>query len=432
MKDSERYLRSTELLTRAEKVIPLGSQTFSKSKIQYPSGAAPMFLTRGDGGRVWDVDGQRYVDLVCGLLPVVLGYRDPDVDTAIRAQLENGIIFSLATELEVELAEKLVEIIPCAEMVRFGKNGSDATSAAVRLARAFTGRDHVIACGYHGWQDWYVGATVRNKGVPVAVRELTHKVAFNNLDAVHNLLRQHADNVAAIMLEPLGADEPAPGYLESLKELAHKHGTLLVFDEMITGFRVSLGGAQAHYRVTPDLATFGKAMANGMPLSTVLGRADVMREMEEIFFSSTFGGETLSLAAALAVIRKMQTQPVIETLWKTGAVLADGANRLIEDYRLSSSIQLKGIDPWKIINFVDTRGTRKEAIKTLFIKEMLRHGVLINATHNVCYAHDASDVHAVLAAWEKTLRTIAEEIGSGRLEQRLGVPVIMPVFSVRS
>lgn len=431
MSGSSRYQKSLELLARAEKVIPLGSQTFSKSKIQYPVGAAPLFVTRGSGGRVWDVDGHAYVDLVCALLPIVLGYGDTDTDAAIAAQLKNGIVFSLATELEVELAEKLVQIIPCAEAVRFGKNGSDATAAAIRLARAFTGRDHVIACGYHGWHDWYIGATVRNKGIPTAVGQLTHRVPFNNLDAVRDLLTQHPDNVAAVMLETVGAEEPANGYLESLKELAHRHGALLVFDETITGFRVSLGGAQAYYGVTPDLATFGKAMANGMPLSAVVGRADVMREMEEVFFSSTFGGETLSLAAALAVIKKMQEQPVIETLWRTGESLALRAREIIQRHGLGETIQLKGIAPWKIIVFADTRGTRKEAIKTLFIKEMLRHGVLINSTHNVCFAHNEQDMQRVLDAYEKTLAMVAQELESGALEQRLGVPVIMPVFSVR-
>jgi glutamate-1-semialdehyde 2,1-aminomutase/spore coat polysaccharide biosynthesis protein SpsF len=428
---STRYRKSAELLARAERVIPLGSQTFSKSKIQYPAGAAPMFLTKGAGGRVWDVDGNEYVDLVCALLPVVLGYRDPDVDAAIRAQLENGISFSLATELEIELAEKLAQIIPCAEMVRFGKNASDATSAAVRLARAFTGHDHVIACGYHGWQDWYIGATARNKGVPAVVAQLTHKVPFNDLGAVEAVFQAHPSDVAAIMLETVGADEPAPGYLQALKEIAHRNGALLVFDETITGFRIALGGAQAYYGVTPDLAAFGKAMGNGMPISAIVGRRDVMREMEEIFFSATFGGETLSMAAALAVIDKMQREAVIERLWKTGAGLAARIERRIAEAGLQDTIRLKGIPPWKIVQFVDGRGTRKEAIKTLFVKEMLRHGVLITGTHNICYAHDERDIEAVERAWQLALGTIAEELATGLLEKRLGVPVIMPVFAVR-
>jgi glutamate-1-semialdehyde 2,1-aminomutase len=432
MTKTSRYKKSLELLDRAEKVIPLGSQTFSKSRIQYPSGEAPLFLTRGQGGRVWDVDGNEYVDLVCALLPVVLGYCDREVDEAVTTQLKNGMVFSLATELEIELAETLVKNIPCAEMVRFGKNGSDATSAAVRLARAFTGRDHIISCGYHGWQDWCIGATVRNRGVPVPVRRLTHKVPFNDLNAVTHVFQQYSNNVAAIILETVGTDEPVYGYLEELKKIAHRNGALLVFDETITGFRVSIGGAQSYYGVTPDLATFGKAMANGMPISAVVGRGDVMREMEEIFYSATFGGETLSIAAALAVIRKMEREPVLETIWATGASLAAGANAAIERYALRDAITLKGIAPWKIISFSDVKGTRKEAIRTLFIKEMLRHGVLTNGTHNICYAHSEADIRHVIHAYDKTLGTVAAELETGMLENRLGVPVIMPVFSVRS
>jgi glutamate-1-semialdehyde 2,1-aminomutase/spore coat polysaccharide biosynthesis protein SpsF len=421
---------SERLLARAEKVIPLGSQTFSKSRIQYPA-SSPMMLTHGQGGRVWDVDGNCYVDMVCGLLPVVLGYQDPDVDTAIRNQLNAGISFSLATELETQLAERLVELIPCAEMVRFGKNGTDATSAAIRLARAFTGRDRVGVCGYHGWQDWYIGSTSRHKGVPQAVQDLTHVFAYNDLDSAKKLFTDHPGEMAALILEPMNAVDPKPGYLESLKELAHAHGALLIFDEVITGFRYALGGAQSMFGVTPDLASFGKSMGNGMPISAVLGRADILREMEEVFISGTFGGEALSLAASIATIDKMKREPVIERLWETGTVLADEVARLAAGYGLSDVFSLVGRAPWKILAVQDHKGTRKEAIKTLFAREMLRAGVLFLASHNVCYAHDADDVGRVLSAWDTALHKVADELATGRLEERLPCPAVMPVFKVR-
>ena len=421
---------STALLARAEKVIPLGSQTFSKSRIQYPA-ESPMLLTHGLGGKVWDVDGNCYVDMVCGLLPVVLGYQDPDVDAAIRAQLVNGISFSLATTLETELAERLVELIPCAEMVRFGKNGTDATSACIRLARAFTGRDHIVACGYHGWQDWYIGATTRSKGVPQAVRDLTHMLAYNDLDAAQALFKAHPGEIAAIIMEPMNAVDPKPGYLEALKDLAHANGALLVFDEVITGFRYALGGAQSLFGVTPDLASFGKSMGNGMPISAVLGRADIMREMEEVFISGTFGGEALSLAASIAVIDKMKREPVIERLWQAGTLLADEVARLTTLHGLSENISLVGRAPWKIISVTDHPFARKEAIKTLFAREMLRNGVLFLASHNVCYAHDDSDLGRVVAAWDHALATVARELATGELERRLPCPAVEPVFKVR-
>jgi glutamate-1-semialdehyde 2,1-aminomutase len=277
--------KSIEFLARAERTIPLGSQTFSKSRTQYPVGVSPHFIVRANGARVWDIDGNEYIDFVNSLCAVTLGYQDPDVTAAARAQLDNGVIYSLAHPLETEVAELICDMVPCAEMVRFGKNGSDATSGAIRLARAFTERDHVAVCGYHGWQDWYIGSTARNRGVPKAVRALTHSFAFNNLDSLRTVLRAHPDGFAAVIIEPMNVAEPDPGFLQGVKDLAHGHGALLIFDETITGFRFSNGGAQELFGVVPDIATFGKGLANGYPVSAVAGRRDVMKLMEEIFFS---------------------------------------------------------------------------------------------------------------------------------------------------
>jgi len=426
------YTRSQLMLDRAERVIPLGSQTFSKSKIQLPPGAAPLFLTHGDGGRVFDVDGNEYVDLISALLPNVLGYRDPDVDLAIRRQLTRGISFSLPTELETQLAERLVAHIPCAEMVRFGKNGTDATSAAVRLARARTSRDRIMVCGYHGWQDWYIGATSRNLGVPAAVSALSHAVPYSNLAAVEALLAKYPNEFAALILEPAGATEPAPGYLQGLKDLVHRHGTLLVFDEIITGFRWSLGGAQAYYGVAPDLACFGKAMGNGMPISAIVGRADIMRVMEDIFYSATFGGEALSLAAAIATIDKMEREKVTDRLWQFGGDLKRRASDKIAAAGLSAVIALAGAAPWAILTYKDHPHGSKEAIKTLFLREMIAAGVLVNASHNICFAHGDADIERVLAAYDHALAALREALDRGEISQRLGNQVIKPIFSVRA
>src|SRR5262245_37254985 len=379
----DRYAKSNALLALAERVLPLGSQTFSKSRIQYPERRAPLFLTHGRGGRVWDVDGNEYVDLVCGLLPVVLGYCDPDVDAAIRAQLDKGIVYSLASELEVELGELLKEIIPSAEMVRFGKNGSDATSACIRVARAVTGRDRAAAGGYHGWQDWYIGATTRNKGVPNAVGELTHRFGFLDIAALEKILDQHKGEFAAVILETVGAREPTTAELAAIRDLTHRHGALLIFDEIITGFRVHIGGAQARYGVTPDLSAFGKSMGNGMPIAAVVGRADLMKEMEEIFFSSTFGGEALSLAASIATIKKMRSQNVMDAIWTRGKSLADGLRALIVKHKLSNVIAVNGVPSWTLLGFSDgPNGSAKEAVKTLLMIELLRRGVLTAGSHN--------------------------------------------------
>jgi len=232
------FAKSQAFLARSQKVIPLGSQTFSKSRTQYPFGVSPFFITHAKGSRAWDLDGNEYIDFVSSLASITLGYQDPDVNQAVRQQLdESGVIFSLPHPLETEVAELICEMVPCAEMVRFGKNGSDATAGAIRVARAFTSRDRVAVCGYHGWQDWYIGSTARNRGVPQAVRDLTHAFKYNDLDSLDQLLRAHPGEFAAVILEPMNVLQPQPGFLEGVKALAHQHGALLIFDETITGFR---------------------------------------------------------------------------------------------------------------------------------------------------------------------------------------------------
>jgi glutamate-1-semialdehyde aminotransferase len=432
-----RYRRSVEMLERATKVIPLGSQTFSKSYIQFPHGHAPLFIKSGKGARCWDVDGNEYVDLVNGLLPVVLGYCDPDVDAAIVRQLREGTVFSMASELEIDLAERLVELIPCAEAVRYGKNGSDATSGAIRLARAYTRRDRVAIGGYHGWQDWYIGATSRNKGVPVAVAALSHRFAFGDAAALDAVLRAHPGEFAAVILEPVSSSEPKAEYLAEVKEIAHRHGALLIFDEIVTGFRIHLGGAQAHYGVTPDLSAFGKSMANGLAISAVVGRADIMLQMEEIFFSSTFGGEALALAASIAVIDKMKRQPVIDTLWRRGRQLREAVEAKIAANGLGGQIATSGADPWVLLSFKPHKNPKSGeqtpglVIKTMFQKEMLARGVMINASHNVSYALTDADIAHVLSAYDAVLKIIAAELDRGQVEQRLECPIVKPVFAVR-
>ena len=325
----KKFERSEEFLARAQRVIPLGSQTFSKSKTQYPHGVSPFFITRGAGSRVWDLDGNEYIDYVSSLASITLGYQDADVTEAVQAQLADGVIFSLPHPIETEVAELICDMVPCAQMVRFGKNGSDATAGAIRLSRAYTQRDHVAVCGYHGWQDWYIGTTARNRGVPEAVRALSHTFAFNDIASLEAVFDRHPGQVAAVILEPMNVALPAPGFLEAVRDLTHRHGALLVFDETITGFRFANGGAQELFGVTPDLATFGKGLANGYPVSAIAGRRDVMQLMEEIFFSFTFGGETLSLAAAKATLTKLLNEPVVQTISERGTRLASALQALL-------------------------------------------------------------------------------------------------------
>jgi glutamate-1-semialdehyde 2,1-aminomutase len=428
---SERYRKSEEFLERAERSIPLGSQTFSKSKVQYPWGVSPYFIARGAGSRVWDIDGNEYVDFVNSLLAITLGHGDPDVTEAVKAQLEDGTIFSLAHPLETEVAERIIDMAPCAEMVRFGKNGSDSTAGAIRLARAYTKRDRVAVCGYHGWQDWYIGSTTRHLGVPRTVRDLTHSFAYNDLASLEALFATHRDEFAAVILEPMNVVEPAPGFLEGLKELTHRHGALLVFDETITGFRFANGGAQEVFGVTPDLATYGKGLANGYPLSAIAGRAEIMRLMEEIFFSFTMGGETLSLAAAKATLDKLKREPVLKTIAARGQTVVEGAAAIVAEHRLGDFLSLGGRPCWSFVLIKDTPDYSAYEIRTLFLQEMLARGVLTLGSHNMSYAHTEADVARLLSAYREVMPILGDAVRNRALKQLLRCEPLQPLFKVR-
>jgi glutamate-1-semialdehyde 2,1-aminomutase/spore coat polysaccharide biosynthesis protein SpsF len=407
------YQRSQAQFAHAKEIIPLAAQTFSKSHLQYPQ-PSPLFLSHGDGALVWDIDGNEYVDLVSALLPNVLGYRDPDVDNAVRRQLNSGISFSLATELESNLAKILCRIIPCAEAVRFGKTGTDATTAAVRLARAFTGRDRVlVAGGYHGWQDWSVE---RNLGVPKAVRDLTIRVPFGDMDCISDRFM----GFAAVIVEP----ESNPAYLAYLRRLCDDTGTVLIFDEIITGFRFALGGAQELFGVTPDLATFGKAMANGMPLSAIVGRKDIMKKFappDNIFYSGTFFGETLSLAAGIATIKKLERDNVPRKLAATGRAIETGVNSLIKARGLKDAIRLDGDVAFKRIKF------RDDKIAALFRKEMISSGTLIVASHNVSAAHGPNEIKRILKSYDHALGVLRDAIDNDDIDKRLAGASVGPM-----
>ena len=428
---SERYRKSEQLLERALRTIPLGSQTFSKSRTQYPHGVSPFFLARGEGSRVWDVDGNEYIDFVNSLAAVTLGYNDPDVNAAVAAQLRDGVILSLPHPLEVEVAEQIVAMVPCAEMVRFGKNGSDATSGAIRVARAYTGRDRVAVCGYHGWQDWFIGTTARNLGVPAAVRDLSHPFAYNDAQSLRALLERHPGEFAAVILEPMNIVPPAPGFLETVQALAREHGAVLVFDETITGFRFANGGAQERFGVTPDLATFGKGLANGYPVSAVAGRADIMKLMEEVFFSFTFGGEMLSLAASLATLRKLTREPVIETLRRRGQRILDGVGELIARHRVGDIAEICGDPVWTFLKIKPATPYSDWELKTLVLQEVFARGILMIGTHNLSYAHSDADIDRLLAVYDEVFPLLRRAVDRRELPALLRCAPLEPLFKVR-
>jgi len=418
-------------LERAKKVIPGCAQTFSKGYTQYVQGVAPVFLQRGKGCHVWDVDGNEYIDYVQGLLPNILGYANDEVNAAAFAQLNEGHSFSLPHPIEVQLAERLTRLIPCAEMVRFGKNGSDATSGAVRASRAFTGRDRIACCGYHGWQDWYIGSTTRHAGVPQAVRELTHPFVYNDLASLEKLLSEHRGEFAAVIMEPLNFTEPAPGFLQGVRDLTKKYGALLIFDEICSGFHFGLGGAQKLLGVTPDLACFGKAMGNGFPISCVVGRADVMRVFEEIFYSFTFAGEVASMAAAMKVLDILETTGALGRIESNGRTLQDGVNAMAKEAGLAQRVRAIGRPQWSLMKFTDENGSESPLLKNLFQQEIVKRGVLLLATHNLSAAHDDPAIHKTLEVYAEVLKTLAWWAEDSDPARFLEGPMTQPVFRVR-
>jgi glutamate-1-semialdehyde 2,1-aminomutase len=428
---SRRYRQSESLLERAERVIPLGAQTFSKSRVQLPPGVSPLFASHADGARLFDVDGNAYLDFVNGLAAVLLGYREPAVDAAVRAQLDRGVTFSLSHELEIQVAEQIVGLVPSAEQVRFGKNGTDATSAAIRLARAVTGRDHVALCGYHGWQDWSIGVTTRDAGVPQAVASLSHSFPYGDADALELVLAARPGEFAAVIMEPVNVELPARGYLERVRALAHAHGALLIFDETVTGFRVHTGGAQALFGVLPDLTTLGKGLANGYPLSAVAGPRELMQSFEEVFFSGTFGGETLSLAAASATLDRIEQDGIPAYLAELGTRLQGGLGDLLADSVVGEVFAIGGHPSWTFLRIREAVGEAGAAVRTLLLQELFAEGLLCFGSHNLSAAHCAADIDRLLDVYAHLLPRVARAVRDGRLTDLLRVEPLQPVFRVR-
>lgn len=423
-------IEQSELLyQRALGLIPGVTQTLAKGPGQWVRGVAPKYVRRGVGGHVFDVDGNEFIDLNIAVGPVVLGYRNKAVDDAIRAQLEDGITFTLMHPLEVEVAELISDVVPGAESVRFSKTGCDVTSAAVRLARAFTGREKVLCCGYHGWHDWYISVTDRNKGIPGAVQDLTHTFSFNDIESVADGID---DDTACVILEPAVFESPAPGFLEELKKLCHARGALLIFDEMWTGFRLALGGAQERFGVTADLACFSKAVANGMPLSVLTGRRDVMRLLEkDVFFFTTFGGEALSLAAAKATINELRTHNVPAVLDMLGGHLRDGYNAIVAELGLAGLTRATGFGARSMIVFEAKEraaGQDPLVLKSIVQQEMVRRGVLWCGFNTMCFAHTDADVAHILDAYRESLGVLSVALAADCVSATLRGEPVEPVF----
>ncbi len=416
--------RSEELYERALQIIPGVTQTLAKGPTQYIRRVAPKYLTRGQGARVWDADGNEYLDFTMAVGPLSLGYCYPAVDEAIRQQLAHGITFSMMHPLEVEVAELIRSVVPSAEAVRFSKTGADVTSAAVRLARAYTGKEKVLCCGYHGWHDWYIAVTDRNRGVPKAMKDLTFTFAYNDPASVIDSID---DDTACIILEPVAFEEPKDDFLGVLREICDRTGIVLIFDEMWTGFRIALGGAQEYYGVRADLVCYSKAIANGMPLSVLAGKREIMALLErDVFFYTTFGGEALSLAAARATIQEMREKDVPGHLARQGRKLKDGYNRIARNLDMEYT-RCIGPDARTLVTFDGAAGDPL-VMKSYVQQELFRHGVLWSGFHAVSFSHGNEDIEYLLEIYSKVLPMLGTALEENNVRECLRGEPVEPVF----
>ena len=406
LKKSNFYLR------KAEKLIPALSQTFSKAPYSFVQGEYPVYLKSGKGSHVFDVDGNEFIDYVLALGPITLGYSYPAVNTAIKNQLKDGISFSMPHYLEVKLSEKLADIIPGTDMVKFTKTGSDAGTAAIRAARAITKKDKILYYGTGGvWHDWFTVITSRNQGIPKFNEHLISKFEYNDLELLKERFDNWKDEVAAIYMEPMIFDHPKKDFLKNVKRLAHKNNTVLIFDEVVTGFRYANGGASEYLGVEADIAVWGKGIGNGMPLGAITGKSEYMKIFNDVFYSTSYAGEALSLAAGIAVINEIQTKPVIEHLWRMGEKLHKGFNEISE--KLELNFKMEGIPVRGSIVCYDENGEPSNILKSILFQELIRKGIMFGpGAIFVSYSHNLKDINQTLRKCDEVMKFIKKEIST--------------------
>jgi len=430
-----KFDKSKALQERAHALIPGGAHVYAKGDDQYPL-HAPGFIERGQGCHVWDVDGNEYIEYGMGLRAVGLGHGYRSVVDAAYRQALSGINFTRPSPVEIECAETLAALIPTAEMVKFAKNGSDVTTAAVKIARAFTGRDMVAICGdqpFFSVDDWFIGSTPLSAGIPKATQDLTVKFKYNDLANLEGLFQEHPERIACVILEAETAVAPAPGFLQGLQELIRKNGAVLILDEMITGFRWHLGGAQAYYGLRPDLSTFGKAMANGFSLSALVGRRDLMQRgglshsKERVFLlSTTHGAETSSLAAALETMRVYRQEGVIDHFYRQGQRLRKGIERAIGSHHLEGYFAVLGKEPNLVYATRDVNKNPSQAFRTLFLQETIKRGLLMPSLV-VSFSHSDRDIDRTIDGVAEALGVYKKALEDGVEEYLVGRPV-KPVY----
>jgi glutamate-1-semialdehyde 2,1-aminomutase len=433
------FERGKQLAKAAHALIPGGCHTYAKGDDQFPA-LAPSFIARGKGCRVWDLDGSEYIEYGMGLRAVTLGHAYQPVIDAVARQLPLGTNYGRPAPIEVECAERFLELVPTAEMVKFCKDGSDAMDGAIRLARAYTGRDYVAICGDHPFYstaDWFIGATPMPGGIPEWIRSRTLKFAYNDRESVERLMREHAGQIACVVLEAARLEEPRENFLPWLQETCQGHGALLVFDEMITGFRWHKSGAQHVYGVTPDLSAFGKAMANGFSLSALAGRRDVMKrggldhDRERVFLlSTTHGAETHTMAAAIATMETYRDQDVIGHLYRQGERLRAGVTAAAHGSGVERQVECLGRPCCLLYTTRNQAGQPSQEFRALFLQELIKRGVLA-PSFVVSFAHSDRDIDLTIEAVAEALWVYRRALDEG-VERYLVGPPVKPVFRAQA
>jgi glutamate-1-semialdehyde 2,1-aminomutase len=429
------FERSNQLQKKIHNLIPGGCHTYAKGDDQYPE-QSPKLITGGQGCYVTDVDGNSFMEFGMGLRSVTLGHGNKRVaEAAYKASL-NGTNFLRPSVLELELAEEMLSLLPHGDMIKFGKNGSDATTAAIKLSRAHTGRDLVAVPSnqpFFSVDDWFIGTTAMDAGIPKVIQDLTVQFEFNNLDSVKALFDQHPNQIACLIMEPAKYDDPEDHFLHKVRDLCHQNGTIFILDEIITGFRWHLNGAQAYYDIKADLSTFGKAMGNGYSVSALIGKRELMEagglrhDGERVFLlSQTYGAETGSLAAALETIKIYREENIIDVMWERGRQLEKGVNKIIDELKLHDYFTISGKPCCLVYGTNDENRNPSQPFRTLFIQETIKQGLLMPSLI-VSGAHSESDVQLAIDGIGEALIVYKKAIDEG-IEKYLHGKSVQPVF----
>ncbi len=429
------YSRSRALQPKAHQLIPGGAHTYAKGDDQYPE-QAPAFIARGKGCHVWDLDGNEFIEYGMGLRAVTLGHAYEPVLEAAYRQMQLGVNFTRPAKVEIDLAEMMVELLDGVDMVKFAKNGSDVTTAAVKLARAYTGRNLIAICGDHSFfsiDDWFIGTTEVNAGIPQSITDMTVKFRYNDPASLLALFDQHPSQIACVVMEAEAGVPPVAGYLNRVKEICEQQGAVLIFDEMITGFRWHLGGAQKFHGVVPHLSTFGKAMGNGFAISALAGKREIMRlggldhDQPRVFLlSTTHGAETHALAASIETLRIFREQNVVEFLWKQGERLRTLVNKSIAENRLEGFFEVTGRPCNLVFVTCDQERKRSQIFRTLFMQELIRRGVL-GPSFVVSFSHSDADIDRTAEAVYEAHVIYRKALDEGAAKYLQGKPV-KPVY----